>query len=140
MPREHALVRTANYIKVLLDGKTIGIMQSCRCSDDYGLEPVSGIGSIQVKEYVPTVARHTLSVSFAVMRRELLVAAGFVPENGEAALRGLVFDIEMYDKRDGELIKKYLSCAYGSGDFSVDAHRVIVRNATFMALDTAGQM
>lgn len=140
MARQHTVVRTANFIRILLDGKAIGIMQNCRCNDDYGMEPVSGIGKINAYEHVPTQARHQLNTTFAVMRRELLVQSGFIPENGEAALRGIVFDVEMYDKRDGQLIKKYISCSYNNGDFSVDAHRVIMRNASFLALDTAGLM
>lgn len=137
-PRENAKVRTGNHIKILLDGQVVGIMQNMRCSDDYGLEPVSGIGDIHVQEYAPTVARHQLSVSFAALRRDFLVKKGFVPENGDGALKGLVFDVEVYDKRDNELLKKYMGVSYGSGDVSFDAHRVIMRNCSFMALDTSG--
>lgn len=138
MAREQATIRTANHVKVLLDGQQVGVMQNLRASDDYGLEPVSGIGDIHVVEHVPTVARHQLSCSFACLRRDFLVTKGFVPENGTAALRGLVFDIEVYDKRDGELVKKYIACSYSSGDVSFDAHRVIMRNCSFMAIDTSG--
>jgi len=138
MARENAQVRTANHVKILLDGQTIGIMQNLRGSDDYGLEPVSGVGDIHVIEHVPTVARHQVSVSFAALRRDLLVNHGFVPENGTGALRGLIFDIEVYDKRDGVMIKKYIGCSYASGDVSYDAHRVIMRNASFQALDVSG--
>ena len=140
MAREHAVVRTSNHVRITLDGTTVGLMQNLRASDDYGMEPVSGIGDIHVVEHVPTVARHNLSVSFACLRRDLLISKGFVPENGDAALKGLVFDIEVYDKRDNELIKKYMKCSYASGDVSFDAHRVIVRNATFMAIDTSGKI
>lgn len=140
MAREKANVRTANHVAIKLDGQTVGLMQNLRASDDYGLEPVSGIGDIHVAEHVPTIARHQLSVSFACLRHDLLVPKGFVPENGSAALRGLVFDVEVFDKRDNELVKKYTDCSYSSGDISFDAHRVIVRNASFMAIDTTGQI
>jgi hypothetical protein len=140
MPREKANVRTANHVAIKLDGQQIGLMQNLRASDDYGLEPVSGIGDIHVAEHVPTIARHQLSVSFACLRRDLLVSRGFVPENGTDALRGLVFDVEVFDKRDSEMVKKYTDCSYSSGDISFDAHRVIVRNASFMAIDTTGKI
>ncbi len=140
MPREHTVARTGNHLKMLLDGIEIGLMQNLRASDDYGLEPVSGIGNIKVVEYVPTMARHNLSISFVCVRRDLLIEKGFIAENGDGALKGLVFDIEIYDKRDNQLVKKYIGCTFGSGDISFDAHRIIVRNATFMALDTSGKI
>lgn len=140
MAQTFTKVRSANHIEIKVDGQTVGLMQSVRCSDDYGLEPVSGVGSIKVVEHVPTVARHSLSISFAVLRRDLLLDMGFVPKNGEDALRGLVFDVEMFDRRDGQMVKKYTGCSYSSGDVSVDAHRIIVRNGQFMALDTDGNM
>jgi hypothetical protein len=104
------------------------------------MEPVSGIGDIHVQEHVPTIARHQLSVSFACLRNDFLVDKGFVPENGTAALQGIVFDVEVFDKRDNQLVKKYIDASFASGDISFDAHRVIIRNASFMALDTSGKI
>jgi hypothetical protein len=140
MPREHTMVRTGNHLRITMDGQTVGLMQSIDCSDDYGVEPQSGIGDIHVKEYVPTVARHTLQTNFAVLKNELLVEKGFVPGNGDDALRGLVFDVEIFDTREGKLVKKYRNCTYASGSAQFQAHRTIMRNATFMALDTEGDM
>ncbi len=138
MAREHTVVRTANFIKILLDGQSVGIVQNMRGSDDYGLEPVHGVGNINAFEHVPTVARHNVSVGLVVLRRDLLVQKGFIPKNGKDALRGLIFDMEAYDERDGQMIKGYIGCSYASGDVSIDANRVIMRNTTFMALDTIG--
>ena len=130
--------RTGNRIALVFDGKQIGLIQSLRMNDDMGLEAVSGIGDIHVQEHVPTVARHTLSVSAAVLNRGAMLEAGIVMENGDAALQGLVFDIEVYSKDDGTLLRKYIGCSYASGDMDVSKHAVVMQSAQFNALDVSG--
>jgi hypothetical protein len=138
--------RTGNHIVIELDDIQVGLIQSMRGSDDFGLEPVSGIGSIKVKEYVPTVARHQIQCGFVALKTELIASRSFASEDGDKAMEGLIFDIIVYDKRDTGVnpdsnqgyIKKYTGCSYASGDFSIEAHRAVIRNATFMALDVDG--
>src|SRR3546814_4828252 len=77
-------------------------------NDDYSPEPASGIGDIHVQEYVPTMARHTLNVSAMLLNRGAMLEAGIAAENGDAMLQGLVFDIEVYDKDTGTLLRKYV--------------------------------
>lgn len=136
--RTNANVRSANRIAILFDGKQIGAMQSVRSSDDYGLEGVYGIGDINPIEHVPTAARYTLSVSNVVLRTGAMRAAGLIPENGEDALKGQVFDIEQYDKDTGLLLRKYTGCSYASGDMDVSRNAIVMANATFMALNVTG--
>lgn len=130
--------RTGNRIVVVLDGKQVGLVQSVRMSDDYSPEPASGIGDIHVAEYVPTMARHSLSVSAMVLNRNSLRAQGIIGENGDDVLRGRVFDIEQYDKDTGELLRKYVGCSYASGDIDVSKHAIVMSSATFLALDVTG--
>ena len=174
--------RTGNHIVIEMDGRAVGLIQNLRGSDDYGLEPVSGIGSIQVQEYVPTVARHQVSCGLVALRRHELGALDFIPTSGDGrtgnediendgnetgALDGMIFDIVVYDRNDAATaaqtdnaettvnesapasrahnsaavpLKKYIGCSYASGDFSIDAHRIVIRNATFMALDVSGAL
>lgn len=131
-------VRSGNRIVVVLDGLQVGLMQSVRMSDDYSPEPASGIGDIHAAEYVPTMARHSLSISKMVLNREVLRSRGIFPENGDAALLGLVFDIEQYDKDTGELLRKYVGCSYASGDVDVSKHAILMASGTFNALDVTG--
>lgn len=131
-------VQTGNRVVVEFDDKQVGLVQSCRFSDNYGLEDASQIGDIHVQEHVPTRAVHTVAVSRMVLRQDLMKSSGLVPENGDAALKGLVFDIVVYSKDTGQAIRKAISCSYDSGDASVDANRIIVSNGTFKALDVAG--
>lgn len=130
--------RSGNRIIVTFGGVQVGLVQSVRMSDDYGPEPASGIGDIHVQEYVPSMARHTLSVSAMVLNVGSLRAQGIAMENGDAVLQGLVFDIESYSKDDGTLLRKYMGCSYASGDIEVNKHAIVMNSGTFNALDASG--
>lgn len=136
--KQNRNVRSGNQIKVLFDGKQIGLIQSLSCNDDYAPEPASGIGDIHVQEYVPSMARHSLSVSAMLLNKSQLQAAGIVPENGDAVLEGLVFDIEQYDNLTGVLLRKYTGVSYASGSIETTKHAIVTTSAQFNALDVMG--
>lgn len=138
MAKVNLKVRSANRIVVLLDGKQVGALQSVRFSDDYGLEQVYGIGDIDPIESVPTAARYSISVSNVVLNANSLRSMGIAPENGAAALQGLVFDIEQYDKDSGTLLRRYGGCSYASGDVDVSKNAILMSSASFMALSVSG--
>ena len=136
--KQNLKVRSGNRIVVLFDGQQNGMVRSVRASDDYSPEPASGIGDIHAQEYVPTMARHTLSVSSMVLIKNNMQSAGITPENGDAVLQGLVFDLEVYSKDDGKLLRKYVGCSYDSGGMDVTKHAIVVQNGQFKALDVVG--
>ena len=136
--RQILKTRSGNRIAVVFDGKQIGLIQNVSANDDYSPEPASGIGDIHVQEYVPTMARHTLSVSAMMLNRGALLEAGIAAENGDAMLQGLVFDFEVYSKDDGTLLRKYVGCSYASGSIDIQKHQIAVQSAQFNALDVVG--
>jgi hypothetical protein len=139
MATQNLKTRSGNRARVYFDGQLVGLIQTVRMSDDYSPEPSSGIGDIHVQEWVPTMARHGLSVTAMVLSRGSLSQAGAViPENGDAVLKGLVFDFEVIDRQTNDLIKKYTGCSYASGDIEVSKHTIVTQSAQFNALDTAG--
>lgn len=131
-------VRSGNRVAVVFDGVQIGLIQSVGMNDDYSPEPASGIGDIHVAEYVPTMARHSLSVSGMLLNKGAMLEAGIAMENGDAMLRGLVFDFEVYSKDDGALLRKYVGCSYASGSLDVQKHAIIMQSGQFNALDVTG--
>lgn len=137
--KQNLKVRSGNRIVVVFDGKKIGMVRSVRASDSYGLEAASGIGDIHVQEHVPTMATHSLSISNMVLIKGAMMSSGIVPENGDAALQGLVFDLEQYDKDTGVMIRKYVGVSYDSGDIDISAHQIVVQSGQFKALDVVGQ-
>jgi hypothetical protein len=130
--------RSGNRIVATFDGKQIGLVQSIRISDDYSPEPASGIGDIHVAEYVPTMARHSLSVSAMKLFIGDMRQAGITSLNGDDMLVGRVFDILVISKDDGVPLRKYIGCSFASGDVDVTKHAIIVTNASFNALDVVG--
>ena len=130
--------RTGNLIVVTFGGVQVGLIQSVRLNDDYSPEPASGVGDIHVQEYVPTMARHSISVQVMALNAGALLASGAAAENGDAMLQGLVFDFEVYSKTDGTLLRKYVGCSYASGDVEVSKHAIVMQSGQFNALDVQG--
>lgn len=136
--RQNIKTRSGNRVVVVFDGVQLGLVRSVSMNDDYSPEPASGIGDIHVQEYVPTMARHSLSVSQMVLIKGSMLTAGIASENGDAMLRGLVFDLEVYGKDDTILLRKYVGVSYASGSIEVNAHQIIVASGQFNALDVVG--
>ncbi len=130
--------RSGNRIVVQLDGVEVGLIQSVRGSDDYGLEPASGVGDAHMQEYVPGAARHTVNVSAMVLIKNNLRGLGLFPENADQVLKGQVFDIVEYDKDSKAKIRAYHKCSYASGDVDISKHQITVHSGVFMALDVSG--
>lgn len=130
--------RSGNRVVVQFDGKQVGLIQSVRANDDYQPAPASGVGDIHVQEYVPSMARHQISVSSMVLFKQNLRAAGITALNGDEVLQGNVFDIVVFSKDDGSELRKYTGCSYASGDVEVNKHAILLSNAQFNALDVAG--
>lgn len=128
-------VQTGNRIFIRINDKDVGMLQSLRSSDDFGMQETSEIGNINVIEYVPSLARHTVTASVVQLKRESLERLGIASARGQDALKGVVFDIVIMDRDANRMLKTYKSCSYASGDAEVTKHAVVMRNATFLALD-----
>ena len=139
MAKENIKVHSGNRCEIRFDGQVMGLLQGVSASDDYGPEPASEIGGIKAVEYVPTMARHTVSADSMVLITKNMRDAGISAENGDDMLKGLVFDIEIYGKGPSAgLLRKYIDCSYASGSISVQKHAIVVHQAQFNALDVAG--
>ena len=133
-------VRTisGNRIKILFGGSPVGLAQSVRFADSYGLEDASGIGDIHVIEHVPSKATHTISVTAMTLFVGNLRDQGISVVNGDNALQGLVFDVVIYSRDTGLPMRSAKSCSFDSGTVSVEAHRIVSVDAQFKALDVTG--
>lgn len=131
--------QSGNRVQVELDGKVLGLIQNVSGDDDYANEPASGIGDIHPQEHVPTAARHTVTVSKMVLRQDVMRSAGIFLRNGDDALKGLVFDIVVYDKDTNRMLRKYIGCSFNSGRTDINKHAIIMASGTFNALDVQGE-
>lgn len=150
---------TGNRILVEFEGAVIGLVQSVRVNDSYALESASGVGDIHTVEFVPTIAQHSVSVSNMTLFTGNMRDAGIAVENGQDALRGLIFDIVIYGNT-GEMatatlgpngvpgatppvrgtarLRTIVGCSFDSGDIEISAHRIVMQSAQFKALDVVG--
>ena len=132
-------VHSGNRCEIKFDGKMVGLLQGVQVSDDYSPEPASGIGDIHVTEWVPTMARHTITCDSMVLLKENLRQAGIAAENGDDVLQGNTFDIVIYAKApNAGVLRTYQKCSFASGQSSVQKHSIVTMNATFNAIDVKG--
>ncbi|PWC44276.1 hypothetical protein [Azospirillum sp. TSO22-1] len=136
--RQNLKTHSGNRIAVELDGKVVGLVQSVMAKDNYGLQDAIGIGDIHVQEHIPTKADHALTVDTMVLFRGNLRDAGVAPQNGDDVLRGVVFDLCIYSKDTGQLLRKYIGCSYLSGELKVEAQKIVMNKGDFKALDVVG--
>jgi len=125
-------VLTGNFVILKIGGQEIGRAQNCTCDTDFGLEDVSGIGDVEVKEHVNTKITHTLTVDKFVISKMTLMEMGIVPVSEDVLQMGVI-DIEILTK-DGALVKKYESCKCANYSLRIAAHAIIGENATWRAL------
>lgn len=138
MAQTNIKVRSGNKTVVVINNVQVGLVQSVRASDSYGLEAVSGMGDIHVQEHVPTAATHSLSIQQLVLYKGSLRQLGISLENGDDALKGTVFDLVTMDV-NGDVLRKYTGCSFDSGDLEVSAHRVVSSSCQLKALDVSGK-
>lgn len=140
MATQNIKVHSGNRCEIKFDGKMVGLLQGVSASDDYGPEPASGVGDIHVQEYVPSMARHSVSADTMVLITDNLRDAGISAENGDDMLKGMVFDIVLYAKApNAGVLRTYTGCSFASGSISVQKHAIIVSQAQFNALDVTGK-
>lgn len=127
----------ANKSRVFIDGAEVKLLTDFTQSDNYALESVSGIGDIHVLQHAPTVARHEVRFSGYVKKPETLMSSGVIPENGDIALVGRTFTIEVFDK-DGPLLRRYEDCMCNNGEARMQRHGLLMKDAVFYAIDAKG--
>jgi hypothetical protein len=130
----------ANTTRVVIDGIEVTLLADVRMEDDYAPEPVSGIGDIHMTEYYPTRAMHRATINGVIRRDEQRVADQIFLENGDAALERKTFEIELFDKRSGVMLRKLESAQHAGGNVSVTAHRIALMAANFVAIDATGDL
>ena len=145
--------KSGNKILIQFAGVTIGLCQSVDIQEDYGLEPCSGIGSIEVSEWVPTLARYTVHVEEIILQAGSMRSAGLIPEDAAAALVGKQFDITFVSTGNTgiagaanttvdaipALDRVIQGCTYASGNVRIEKNRVVIASAVFNAISVKGK-
>lgn len=113
--RNLSSVITGNLVTVKLAGKVIGLIQGINVNEDFGMQPVSGLGDILPVEFTPGMARIQISCSTIYLLKTALIpgvnvlgdqfqsgavqsldGAEIAPKTASAVLRGRHFTIAIY--------------------------------------------
>jgi hypothetical protein len=139
-------VRSANQVLIVVQNQVIGISKSCRIQADFALQDQAGIGDNVVIEYVPGIARITVSLSGILLLNQNLANAGILPSvSVRDILNGNVFDVGVYSTTAGSntpnaLLVKAISCMPSNMGYSVDMGQAMTYDHSFVALDLAGNL
>lgn len=139
-------VRSANQVLIVVRNQVIGITKSCRIQADFALQDQAGIGDNVVIEYVPGIARITVSLSGVLLLNQNLASVGILPSTSvRDILNGNVFDVGIYSSTAGSntpnsLLIKAISCMPSSMGYSVDMGQSLSYDHSFVALDIAGNL
>ena len=140
----------ANRLDVTFNGygiATVGAIQNANLSVSFGLDEVSGIGSVRVIEHVPTLARISVAADqtylfnreIDAVKSGLSMQSGILPAKADESLNGVIFDIaaNVADPQASEFGTLWLAlgCFLDSGDFSAAKHGTVGRRCQFKALD-----
>jgi hypothetical protein len=145
---------SGNWVVIYMANQPVGYLQNFSAQDDYGLQPLSGIGDAHVQEYVPGIAMHTLTADRAVIRKKSLFdilggqGDGWKDfANMDGVLLGKVFDIVVYKKKDptsgnsqGAIVRSYQNCSLGASSMTIGKNAIIYMNVTIHALDVNGAL
>lgn len=138
MTQKNLNVLTGNRVVIRLDNTVVGLLQTVRFSEEYGHEPVYGIGDIDPQEQAPTSAKYSVTVSKVALMTDRLRDAGITALDSDAVLKGVVFDIAVLSKDTNQVLRQATGCSYTGGDFSVEKNAIIISNANFSALKMTG--
>lgn len=142
-------VMTGNIVAIEFGGRRVGIIQSVNAQDDYGLQPISGVGRNTAYENAPGFARFSLTVDTTFLFPGLIAGtisladgdqlvnfedADIAPGIAEDILRGITVDVVVRTKGGKELFR-YKWCSYGGGSFGIQKHVAVSRSAQFLAID-----
>jgi len=150
-------VITGNRAFLNLNGVRVGFCTGVRVSENFTLEPASQIGSIEVREYVPTIADYTINVGMLAIEPNGLGLAG-MGVNEVDGLAGTEFTmtigaalatipapqgtggqsaIVQPDAGTGTVgftnLVTFTGVVYSGGDIDIQAHRIVAYNASFKA-------
>lgn len=128
-------VRHGSRVKVLFEGKEVGIMTNFAPNEDYGQAPVYGIGHLTPQELVNQRFAGTFTFTSLLIEKAKIANLGYVKTSGKpvadvakAILTQEGFTISIEDKYTGENIETYEGCKVGSRGLNVTENAILVRN------------
>jgi hypothetical protein len=151
--RQNQIAISGNIVSIYFGGVLVGYLDEFSSQEDFGLQPLVGIGDGRPQEWVPGMYNATLTATRGViMGPSLFTLLNGGAQNGgggdggpafgnmAAALKGYVFDVTEQQKgQSGQTLKVFRNCSFSSVSCSVRANAILMMNITMRCLDaTAG--
>ena len=128
---------SGNEVEVYINGELVPVLSQLTMDDDYGLQPLSGVGDGHVQEWVPGQFTHRATIAKALFKPESLFASRIIPENGDVIMQGLEYDVEIFFK-EGGMGRKLENAKCGTNSVRVRMHGILEVDATFVGRDASG--
>lgn len=144
---------SGNWVEIYFGTQKIGYLSDFSAQDDFGLQPLGGIGDAHYQEYVPGAYSNTITASRAILRKESIFGLMNAQASGaggtgsgttatppfgniDGALQGFVFDIVVRQKgQQNTNIRFYRRCSFASFSLTIQQHTIVMSNVTLHALD-----
>jgi hypothetical protein len=136
---------TGNRIIIRFNGAIVGLVQSLRASEDFGVQGLYQVGDIQAAELVPTQAQYTLTADMIFLKTDTFYS-GFgsstplAPVDPYGALYFKPFQVAIYDSDTMKLMRYWDGCYYSQGDLQISMNAVLTGSCTFRAITASGSM
>jgi hypothetical protein len=114
---------TGNRAIFKIAGNVIGVAQNVEVSDDFGLQEVDGLGSLEVQEYVPGKLTHRISGSSYFVANQSLRQQNMVPTS-EDWMSSPEFEVEIQDSITNTTIENYVGCKFASHSRTYAKHQI----------------
>lgn len=120
-------------IRLKIDGKEVGRVQSIDARASFGQEGQYEIGSIMPQEHVALRYEGSVTVDKFRIRKKSLAELGLA-KFGQGILNMNVIDIEVTDKYTGDIVEVYRGCSLGEYSRTHRANAISGENATWQYL------
>lgn len=120
-----------------INGELVPVLSQLTLDDDYGLQPLSGVGDGHVQEWIPGQFTHRATLAKALFKPESLFASKIIPENGDVIMQGVEYDVEVFFK-DGGTARKLENAKCGTNSTRLRMHGILEVDATFVGRDVSG--
>ena len=112
-------VYSGKNARILVAGLVVGFAQGVSWTEDYGVQPVTAIGSFPVLEHQPTVYSGSGSLQKWAIRTESNSALlNVTPDD---VLNADVIELEVYDEVSGQAIRVLEGVTFGGSTGGINA-------------------
>jgi hypothetical protein len=122
----------------------IGLGQTATINEDADLQAASGVGDNRVKQWVPGMARVTVSITDMALITQSMESLGQAPSRSFTdLLSAQTFDIlilDQFNTTGTQPLKTITDCSFANSSIQISKHVPITISGTLNGIDISGSM